>query len=165
MLPPLAERVIVVTAVPIFRPLQMISLVRSRSLPCTLMRIFCAVRPLPIDVLPMVLPSAASDDAGTSMKELTLPGSSALVNRGDPCGRPGAAGYPVVRALPPVLTFACCCCAWAEDCPCVNATGNCKFNANAEAPQLGVVAILLSEPRGIWKVLTGPVIKAGLPFK
>ena len=53
-------------------------------------------------------------------------------------------------------------CACEEVCP--KATGNCRFKASAELPQPGVEYMEFSEPRGMWKVVRGPLTSDGPPF-
>ena len=90
----------------------------------------------------MLLPSEDSEVAGTSIKELILPANSFLLTMVEM--------YEVRR------------CTCEEVCP--KATGNCRFKANAELPHPGVEYMEFSEPRGIWKVVSGPLTSDGPPF-
>src|SRR5258708_3816490 len=130
--PPAAEGAIVESTVPTGRPLHKISAFRSRLLPCTLTRMFWAVKPLPTGILPKLLLNEASEAAGISMKELAL------------AARVLAFELAVSGPLEVFITALCPCVdAWPND------TGNCRLSARAEAPQPGVALIVFSEPKGI----------------
>src|SRR5437763_1850937 len=91
----------------------------------------------------MLLPIEDNEDAGTSIKELILPASSFL--------------------LTVVEVFEVRRCTCEEVCP--KATGNCRLKPSAELPHPGVEHTEFSEPRGIWKVVRGPLTSAGPPIK
>src|SRR6266516_8073932 len=108
----------------------------------TTIRTFLAVKLLPTGIVPMLLPIEDNEDAGISIKELILPASSCL--------------------LTVVEMFEVRRCTCEEVCP--KATGNCRFKARAELPHPGVEYMEFSEPRGIWKVVRGPLTSDGPPF-
>src|SRR5712691_10408695 len=56
------------------------------------------------------------------------------------------------------------CCDW-DTWACARETGKSKCTAKAASPQPGVVLMLLSWPREMWKVVNAPLTSVGLPFK
>ena len=134
-LPFVAVGATVVVAVPSSNEPSMMFDVMIRLLPCTAIWIFCAVMLLLIGKLPMLLPNAASDEAGISIYE---------------------AGLLFVTVFALLLCRACTLlllrATWPDgvDVPVTpNEIGNCSFTASAALPQEGVVAMLLSCPIGI----------------
>src|SRR5579863_4457126 len=74
--------------------------------------------------------------------------------------------------MPDFVVAGSCICAVVCPCPCVCACacacasemGNWRCTAKAEWPQVGVVPMELSCPRGIWNVDSEPLTSEGLPF-